>query len=95
MNMKKQQRANVADDELTTALVYRDIAPIVGLDFTLRGNDIPTFNIHRARIPTAFFKAMVEDLGIVMNQYGGLRDYRSEEAKSRFLAPVSAQSAFL
>ena len=68
----------------------RDIAPRVGLDPLLKGNDMQAFDIHCARIPTALFKARVEDLGIVMNQYG---EHKNEEARSMFLAPVSAQSA--
>ena len=74
-------------------VAYRDIAPRVGLDPSLKGNDMQVFDIHRARIPTALFKAIVEDLGIVMNQYGEPRDHKNEAARSRFLAPVSAQSA--
>ena len=74
-------------------ITYRAIAPRVGLDPLLTGNDMQTFDVHRARIPTALFKAIVEDLGIVMNQYGEPRDHQNEEARSRFLAPVSAQSA--
>jgi hypothetical protein len=77
---------NVADSD---EKIYRDIAPRVGLDSTLSGNDITEFNIYRARIPTALFKAIVEDLDIVMNQYGGPHDHKIEEARSRFLAPVS------
>jgi hypothetical protein len=73
-------------------VAYRDIAPRVGLDPLLKGNDMQTFDIHRARIPTSLFKAMVEDLGVVMNQYGEPRDHKDEEARSRFLAPVSTQS---
>lgn len=67
---------------------YRDIAPRVGLDPLLKGNDMQAFDIHRARIPTALFKAIVEDLGIVMNQYGEPRDHKNEQARSRFLAPL-------
>jgi len=70
---------------------YRDIAPRVSLESTLAGYDMPTFEIHRARIPTSLFKSIVGDLEIVMNQYGEPRDHESVEARSRFLAPVSAQ----
>jgi hypothetical protein len=70
---------------------YHDIAPRVGLVPTLAGYDMPTFEIHRARIPTSLFKSIVGDLEIVMNQYGEPRDHKNEEARSRFLAPVSAQ----
>ena len=70
---------------------YLDIAPKVGLEPMLAGYDMPAFEIHRARIPTSIFKSIVEDLDIVMNQYGDPRDHKNEEARSRFLAPVSAQ----
>lgn len=44
VTIKKQQYGDVADDELNT-VVYHDIAPRVGLDSSLRGNDISAFNI--------------------------------------------------
>ncbi|KAF8697211.1 hypothetical protein AX14_001424 [Amanita brunnescens Koide BX004] len=65
-------------------VAYRDIAPRVGLDPLLKGNDMQTFDIRRARIPTALFKAIVEDLDVVMNQYGEPRDHENGEARSRF-----------
>ena len=55
------------------------------------GADMKTFDIHRARIPTSMFKDIVMDLQIAMNQYGEPLDHKNEEARSRFLAPVSAQ----
>ena len=76
-------------------VAYRDIAPRVGLDPLLKGNDMQTFDIRRARIPTALFKAIVEDLDVVMNQYGEPRDHENGEARPRFLAPVRARSASL
>jgi hypothetical protein len=74
-------------------VTYRDIAPRVGLDPLLKSNDMQVFDIHYARIPTSLFKAMVEDPDIVMDQYGEPCDHKNEEARSRFLAPVSTQSA--
>lgn len=82
------------DDAHLNDEIYRLIAPRVGLHPGLRGNDITASTIYRARIPTPLFKAMVEDLGIVIDQYGGFCEHNNEEARSRFLAPVSAQSAF-
>jgi hypothetical protein len=72
---------------------YRDIAPRVGLAAGLAGDDMETFDIHRARIPTSMFKAIVEDLEIMMKQYGQPNIHKNGEARSRFLAPVSFPSA--
>ena len=58
------------------------------------GNDIPGFKIQRARIPTTLFKFLVEDLNIIMKQYGGNYYHKNEEAKSRFFAAVSASASF-
>jgi hypothetical protein len=65
------------------------MAPRVGLQPTLFGNDLPKFDIHRARIPTPLFKDIIKDLDIIMKQYGEPRDHGNEVARSRFLAPVS------
>ena len=73
---------------------YHDIAPRVGLESTLAGYDMPTFEIHRARIPTSLFKSIAGDLEIVMNQYGEPREHKNEEARSRFLAPVCSKVSF-
>ena len=68
---------------------YRDIAPRVDLDPSLAGNDMPQFYIHRARLPTRLFKEILSDLEVIMNQYGEPVNHKNEEARSRFLAPVS------
>ena len=73
---------------------YHDIAPTVGLESTLASYDMPTFEIHRARIPTSLFKLIVGDLEIVMNPYGEPRDHKNEKARSRFLAPVCSKVSF-
>ena len=52
-------------DVIFSKVAYPDIAPTVGLDPLLKGNDMQAFDIHHACIPTALFKAMVEDLDIV------------------------------
>jgi hypothetical protein len=67
---------------------YREMAPRVGLDPLGTGNDMQTFDIHRARIPTSLFKAIVEDLEVSMKQYGEPNEQVNEEARSRYLAPV-------
>jgi hypothetical protein len=72
-------------------LKYGDIALKFHLDPILMGADMKTFEVHRARIPTLLFKAIVEDISIMMNQYGESMDHKNAEATTRFLAPVSAK----
>lgn len=67
---------------------YRDIAPRVGLQFELAGKDMPTIDIHRARIPTSLFKDIIGDAQIIMNLYGEPGCYKNEEAKSWFLGAL-------
>jgi hypothetical protein len=71
---------------------YQDIAPRVGLASGLAGEDVTKFDIHRARIPTSMFKDIVKDLEIIMKQYGLPNLHKNEEARARFLAPVSPRS---
>ena len=68
---------------------YQQMAPRVGLEPTCAGNDMPTFDVHRARIPTPLFKDIIRDLEIAMKQYGEPFDQHSAQARSRVLAPVS------
>jgi hypothetical protein len=49
---------------------YDQMAPFVGLEPRLHLRDAPTFEMHRARIPTALFKEIIE---IMMKQYGPKR----------------------
>ena len=65
--------------------------PRVGLDFGLAGRDMHTFDIHRAHIPSSLFKDIIGDLQVIMKQYGEPVRHKNEEARSRFLAPVSAR----
>jgi hypothetical protein len=53
-------------------------------------DDIETFYLYRSRIPTTIFKSIVEDIGVMMVQYGPPTKHPTEEATSRFLSPVSA-----
>jgi hypothetical protein len=53
-------------------------------------NDIETFGLHRSRIPTGLFKSIVQDIDVMLVQYGPPVEHRTEEARSRFLSPVSA-----
>jgi hypothetical protein len=72
---------------------YRDIAPRVGLQSDLRGRDMLTFDIYRARIPNSLFRTIISDIQVMMKQYGDPVCHKNEEARSRFLAPVSESPA--
>ena len=61
----------------------------MGLEPCLCLQDAPTLPMHRARIPNALFKEIIEDIEVVMKQYGSTSDHQNEEARSRFLAPAS------
>jgi len=52
-------------------------------------NDVETFYLHRSRIPTALFKSIMEDIDVMLVQYGPMIEHETEEARSRFLSPVS------
>ena len=67
---------------------YREIAPFVGLTPILDFADVPSFDLHRSRIPTALLRDIVTDMDILLVQYGTTMNH-TEEARSRFLAPVS------
>ena len=64
------------------------MAPFVGLEPDQDLYDIPTFDLYRSRIPTALFRSIVQDMDLLLHQYGPPIDHRTEEATSRFLAPV-------
>jgi hypothetical protein len=53
-------------------------------------DDIGTFDLHRSRIPTALFESIVQDIDVMMVQYGPPIKHRTAESRSRFLSPVSA-----
>ena len=68
---------------------YRDIATFIGLEHLKVFRDAETFELHRSRIPTPLFKCIVQDLDIMLMQYGPLSAHQTEETRSRFLSPVS------
>jgi hypothetical protein len=49
---------------------YEHIAPLVGLDPNFEMDDIGTFDLYRSRIPTALFKSIVQDIDVMLVQYG-------------------------
>ena len=69
---------------------FHNIAPRVGLQFELASRDMPTFNIHRVRIPSSLFKDIIGVIQVIMKQYGEPTRHKTEEDRSRFLAPECA-----
>jgi len=56
-------------------------------------NDIETFTRHRSRIPTNVFKSIIEDMNIMLMQYGPAPEQMTEETRSRSLSPVISCTA--
>lgn len=71
-------------------VTFQEIAPLAGLDPNGNLRDVTTFEVPRARIPTPWFKEIIGDMHLGINQYGPPEGHRNEEARSRFLAPVSS-----
>ena len=69
-------------------VTFEDMAEFVELNPRLELDDIGTFNLHRSRIPTDLFQSIVEDMDVVLVQYGPPSAQNNEEATSRFLSPV-------
>ena len=67
---------------------------MVGLDPTVKGNDIPFFDMFRARLPNAIFHKIVEDLQAFSAQYGPMNRHENEEARARYLSGVYSPSSF-
>ena len=67
---------------------YVDIAPFVGLNPNRNLNDIATFDLYRSRIPTSLFRSIVQDMDVLLHQYGPPYEHETEEATSQFLSPV-------
>jgi hypothetical protein len=72
---------------------YCHIAPLVGLKNKLAGSDMKAFKIHRARIPTYMFKEIIQDVEIIMTQYGDPAEHQTKEAILRFLATVRSETS--
>ncbi|KAL0632801.1 hypothetical protein Q9L58_008317 [Maublancomyces gigas] len=69
-------------------VTFVDIAPLAGLDPNGNLRDVTTFEVQRARIPTPWFKEIIGDMHLGINQFGPPEGHRNEEARSRFLAPL-------
>jgi hypothetical protein len=55
---------------------------MVGLDPIVQGDDIPTFDMFRARLPNHIFNQTVEDLRLFSAQYGPMGKHQNEESSS-------------
>ena len=73
---------------------YVDIAPLVGLEPSVDGDDIPTFEMFHARIPSRIFPPIVDDIQMFETQYGPIGKHRNEEARSRYLSGVGSPNNF-
>lgn len=67
---------------------YKEIAPIFGLDPNRNMSDIATLNLCRSRVPTSLFRSIVQDIDVLLPQYGPLIEHETEGVTSRFLAPI-------
>jgi len=52
----------------------------------VKGDDIPTFEMFRARLTNDVFSQIVHDLEAFSWQYGPLSKHENEEARARFLS---------
>jgi len=85
-------------DRLNTSfstVKYANIASFVGLNSQCGMTDIKTFQLHRSRIPTAFFKSIVQDIDIRLVEYGPPMEHDTERARAQFLSPVSMSQTTL
>ena len=73
---------------------YVDIAPMIGLDPNVKGDDIPSFDMFRARLPNTIFHKIVDDLQVFSAQYGPMDKHENEEARARYLSAVCSPSSF-
>ncbi|KIW22070.1 hypothetical protein, variant [Cladophialophora immunda] len=67
-------------------VTYGEVAPKLGSLPTLQGEDIPTFEMFRARLPNSLFEEILDDVGIYQLQYGSPSRHPNEEARARFLS---------
>ncbi|RMZ82040.1 hypothetical protein DV736_g6643, partial [Chaetothyriales sp. CBS 134916] len=85
LRLKEILRANNLDVSFSK-VKYEDIAPKLGLRPSLRGNDIPNFEMSGARLPSSVFSQILADLQLFSFQYGPPSMHINEEARGRFLS---------
>ena len=84
-----RKEAQISSQNTSSSTVkYMEVAPLVNLDPAREFNDCPRYHQPRSRILTALFKEIVKDIDLILLQYGPGQCHRSEEARSKFLAPV-------
>lgn len=66
----------------------RTLPFFVGLEAHRNLRDIATFDLYRSRIPTSLFRSIVQDMDVLLHQYGPPFEHATEEATSQFLAPI-------
>lgn len=67
---------------------FEAVAPLVGLRPEAQLRDVSPFLISRARIPNDLFARIVDDIQVMVNNYGPYREHENDEATSRAIAPV-------
>jgi hypothetical protein len=65
---------------------------MVGLNPNMRGMDIPSFPMRRARLTDALFLKILDDIDDMTMQYGYMDYHQNEESRSRFLSAVRLSS---
>ncbi|KAF8328593.1 uncharacterized protein EI90DRAFT_2925831 [Cantharellus anzutake] len=85
--LKKLANAKGLDTSFSH-VTWEQISPFVGIDPFFGLARLPKFELKRARIPTVFFKSIVQEVDRNNSVYGPLRTHLNEEARSRFIAPV-------
>jgi len=68
---------------------------MVGLVPSLKGKDIPGFEMFGARLPNSVFSGILVDLQRFSLQYGLMDEHDNEEARARFLSGYFNQTVAL
>ena len=84
----RKEAQNFSQKTSSSNAKYMEVAPLVNLDPAREFNDCPRYHQPRSRILTTLFKEIVTDMDLILLQYGPVQCHRSEEARSKFLAPV-------
>ncbi|KAF8219873.1 hypothetical protein L208DRAFT_1337115 [Tricholoma matsutake] len=91
LSLLHQMHQILSEDHMDVSFAnvkYMDMAPFMGLNPNRNMHDISTFDLYRSRIPTSLFESIVDDMDILLPQYGPIVEHQTEEATSQFLAPI-------
>jgi hypothetical protein len=69
-------------------VTYKQMAPLYGFNPVKLTDDWPTFLVSRARLPGEVFLDIVQDMNLVLNQYGDPMAQKTEIARSSYLSPM-------